>query len=96
MWQAQFQEIESVVTAMNEMSATALEVARASEQSAQQADEINSLVVSSEASLSSAVSQVKTMSEEIKQANQAVAKVAARSERYYTNFRCDPHYFRAN
>ncbi|CAM4256328.1 methyl-accepting chemotaxis protein [Pseudoalteromonas ostreae] len=77
--QAQFQEIESVVTAMNEMSATALEVARASEQSAQQADEINSLVVSSEASLSSAVSQVKTMSEEIKQANQAVAKVAARS-----------------
>ncbi|MFM9745472.1 hypothetical protein ACKI2C_48805, partial [Streptomyces brasiliscabiei] len=41
--QSQFQEIESVVTAMNEMSATALEVARASEQSAQQADEINSL-----------------------------------------------------
>ena len=77
--QAQFQEIESVVTAMNEMSATALEVARASEQSAQQADEINTLVVRSEASLSSAVSQVKTMSEEIKQANQAVEKVAARS-----------------
>ncbi|KPH65425.1 chemotaxis protein [Pseudoalteromonas porphyrae] len=77
--QAQFQEIESVVTAMNEMSATALEVARASEQSAQQADEINSLVVSSETSLSSAVTQVKTMSEEIKQANQAVEKVAARS-----------------
>jgi len=77
--QSQFQEIESVVTAMNEMSATALEVARASEQSAQQADEINSLVVSSEASLSSAVSQVKTMSDEIQQANQAVEKVAARS-----------------
>jgi len=77
--QAQFQEIESVVTAMNEMSATALEVARASEQSAQQADEINTLVVSSEASLSSAVTQVKTMSDEIKQANQAVEKVAARS-----------------
>ena len=77
--QAQFQEIESVVTAMNEMSATALEVARASEQSAQQADEINSLVVSSETSLSSAVTQVKTMSEEIKLANQAVGKVAARS-----------------
>ncbi|WP_404343618.1 methyl-accepting chemotaxis protein [Pseudoalteromonas mariniglutinosa] len=77
--QAQFQEVESVVTAMNEMSATALEVARASEQSAQQADEINSLVVSSESSLSSAVTQVKTMSEEIKQANEAVEKVAARS-----------------
>ena len=77
--QAQFQEIESVVTAMNEMSATALEVARASEQSAQQADEINSLVVSSETSLSSAVKQVKTMSNEIEQANQAVEKVAARS-----------------
>lgn len=77
--QAQFQEIESVVTAMNEMSATALEVARASEQSAQQADEINSLVNSSESSLSSAVTQVKTMSDEIKQANQAVEKVAARS-----------------
>ncbi|MCO7205292.1 MULTISPECIES: methyl-accepting chemotaxis protein [Pseudoalteromonas] len=77
--QAQFQEIESVVTAMNEMSATALEVARASEQSAQQADEINSLVVSSESSLSSAVTQVKTMSDEIKEANQAVEKVAARS-----------------
>lgn len=77
--QSQFQEIESVVTAMNEMSATALEVARASEQSAQQADEINSLVVSSESSLSSAVTQVKTMSDEIQQANQAVEKVAARS-----------------
>ena len=77
--QAQFKEIESVVTAMNEMSATALEVAKASEQSAQQADEINTLVVSSESSLSSAMSQVKTMSEEIKEANQAVEKVASRS-----------------
>ena len=77
--QAQFHEIESVVTAMNEMSATALEVARASEQSAQQAGEINNLVVSSETSLSSAMSQVKTMSEEIKEANQAVQKVASRS-----------------
>ncbi|PCC10248.1 methyl-accepting chemotaxis protein [Pseudoalteromonas sp. JB197] len=77
--QAQFHEIESVVTAMNEMSATALDVARASEQSAQQAGEINSLVVSSETSLSSAMSQVKTMSEEIKEANQAVQKVASRS-----------------
>ena len=46
---------------------------------AQQADEINTLVVRSETSLSSAVSQVKTMSEEIKQANQAVEKVAART-----------------
>ena len=35
----------------------------ASEQSAQQADEINTLVVSSESSLSSAMTQVKTMSE---------------------------------
>lgn len=78
--QAQFQEIESVVTAMNEMSATALEVARASEQSAQQADEINGLVNHSESSLSSAVTQVKTMSEEIQQANEAVVKVAARSD----------------
>ena len=78
--QAQFKEIESVVTAMNEMSATALEVARASEQSAQQADEINGLVVSSESSLSSAMTQVKTMSEEIKEANQAVEKVATRSK----------------
>ncbi|MBE0361327.1 MULTISPECIES: methyl-accepting chemotaxis protein [Pseudoalteromonas] len=78
--QAQFKEIESVVTAMNEMSATALEVARASEQSAQQADEINGLVVSSESSLSSAMTQVKTMSEEIKEANQAVEKVASRSK----------------
>jgi methyl-accepting chemotaxis protein len=77
---SQFQEIESVVTAMNEMSATALEVARASEQSAQQADEINNLVVSSESSLSSAMTQVKTMSEEIKEANQAVKKVASRSK----------------
>lgn len=77
--QAQFKEIESVVTAMNEMSATALEVAKASEQSAQQADEINTLVVSSESSLSSAMTQVKTMSEEIKEANQAVEKVASRS-----------------
>ncbi|WP_372760605.1 methyl-accepting chemotaxis protein [Pseudoalteromonas sp.] len=78
--QAQFQEIESVVTAMNEMSATALEVASASEQSAQQAGEINNLVLSSESSLSSAMNQVQTMSAEIKEANQAVEKVALRSK----------------
>lgn len=77
--QSQFKEIESVVTAMNEMSATALEVAKASEQSALQADEINTLVASSESSLSSAMTQVRTMSEEIKEANQAVEKVASRS-----------------
>lgn len=77
---SQFHEIESVVTAMNQMSATALEVARASEQSSQQADEINSLVSSSEKSLSSAMTQVKTMSQEMKEANQAVAKVASRSK----------------
>ncbi|MBQ4833831.1 methyl-accepting chemotaxis protein [Pseudoalteromonas sp. MMG010] len=77
--QAQFKEIENVVTAMNEMSATALEVARASEQSAAQADEINNLVRSSESSLSSAITHVKTMSGDIQEANEAVEKVASRS-----------------
>ncbi|MFY8273678.1 methyl-accepting chemotaxis protein [Pseudoalteromonas sp. SSDWG2] len=75
----QFSEIESVVTAMNEMSSTALEVARASEQSAVQAEEINELVKHSEQSLSQAVDQVQTMSTEINDANEAVEKVASRS-----------------
>ncbi|MEO2267890.1 methyl-accepting chemotaxis protein [Pseudoalteromonas pernae] len=75
----QFSEIESVVTAMNEMSSTALEVARASEQSAQQTEEINRLVQVSERSLSQAVEQVQTMSSEINDANDAVSKVASRS-----------------
>lgn len=75
----QFSEIESVVTAMNEMSATAEEVANASEFAAGQTNEITQHISDCEKSLSDAVKQVETMSHEISEANQAVAKVSARS-----------------
>ncbi|OUL57529.1 methyl-accepting chemotaxis protein [Pseudoalteromonas ulvae] len=75
----QFREIESVVTAMTQMSSTAQEVANASEFAAGQTNEITNDVLNCEKNLSSAVEQVEVMSQEISDANQAVGKVSARS-----------------
>lgn len=75
----QYGDIESVVTAVNEMSATALEVAKASEQTAAQTEAMNRNVRLSEESLTKAMNYVSMMSQGSKQAKVAVSKVAESS-----------------
>jgi len=76
----QYSEIENVVTAVNEMSSTALEVARASEQTASEADLMSKNVKESQTSLLNAMEYVSTMSTESEQAKIAVTKVSQSSE----------------
>jgi len=76
----QNKEIENVVTAVNQMSATAQEVARASEQTANEADLMTSNVKRSQNSLLNAMEYVTTMSTESEQAKIAVTKVSQSSE----------------
>ena len=75
----QYGEIESVVTAVNEMSATALEVAKASEQTASETEAMSRNIRLSEESLTKAMDYVTTMSQESMQAKVAVSKVAESS-----------------
>ncbi|MGI2024751.1 methyl-accepting chemotaxis protein [Shewanella glacialipiscicola] len=77
--QRQHGEIESVVTAVNEMSATALEVAKASEQTAAETEAMSRNIRKSEESLTKAMDYVATMSQESLQAKVAVSKVAESS-----------------
>ncbi|MGL5393070.1 MAG: methyl-accepting chemotaxis protein, partial [Shewanella sp.] len=77
--QRQYGEIESVVTAVNQMSATALEVAKASEQTAVETEAMSRNIHQSEASLAKAMGYVATMSQESIQAKEAVSKVAESS-----------------
>ncbi|QYJ84762.1 methyl-accepting chemotaxis protein [Shewanella mesophila] len=72
----QYSEIESVVTAVNEMSATALEVAKASEQTAAETEAMTANVKAGEDSLSKAMDFVTNMSQESLLAKEAVSKVA--------------------
>ncbi len=75
----QYGEIESVVTAVNQMSATALEVAKASEQTAMETDAMSQNVKQSEHSLMTAMKYVTTMSDESLQAKEAVGRVSTSS-----------------
>ncbi|MGI2217747.1 methyl-accepting chemotaxis protein [Shewanella baltica] len=72
----QYGEIESVVTAVNQMSATALEVAKASEQTAAETEAMSRNIRHSEESLTKAMDFVATMSQESMEAKLAVSKVA--------------------
>lgn len=76
----QYIEIENVVTAMNEMSSTALEVARASEDTAHEADAMSENVKASRTNLTTAMQYVATMSQESLQARDAVTKVSQSSD----------------
>ena len=76
----QYIEIENVVTAMNEMSSTALEVARASEDTASEADAMSVNVKASRTNLTTAMDYVSTMSQESLQARDAVNKVSQSSD----------------
>lgn len=75
----QYGEIESVVTAVNQMSATALDVAKASEQTAVETEAMSRNIHESEQRLSKAMGYVATMSKESIQAKDAVSKVAESS-----------------
>lgn len=80
----QYAEIESVVTAVNQMSATALEVAKASEQTAAETEAMSENVKQSEQSLTIAMEHVTTMSSESLQATEAVSKVSESSNNIST------------
>ena len=80
----QYSEIENVVTAINEMSSTALEVASASEQTAHEADLMSKNFKKSQASLLNAMEYVSTMSTESEQAKIAVTKVSQSSKNIST------------
>ncbi|UAL42788.1 methyl-accepting chemotaxis protein [Shewanella inventionis] len=75
----QYSEIESVVTAVNQMSATALEVAKASEQTAMETESMTVNVKAGETRLTQAMVFVEGMSKESAQAQQAVNLVAQSS-----------------
>lgn len=75
----QYGEIESVVTAVNQLSATAHEVAKASEQTALETDAMSKNVKAGEQSLTQAMSFVENMSKESLLAKQAVSQVSESS-----------------
>ncbi|MBB1269504.1 methyl-accepting chemotaxis protein [Shewanella sp. SR44-3] len=75
----QYGEIDSVVTAVNQLSATAQEVAKASEQTALETEAMSKNVKSSEQSLSQAMAYVEAMSKDSLLAKQAVGQVSESS-----------------
>ena len=78
--QRQSQEIDSVVTAMNEMSAAANEVATFAGDAAGNAREASDGVTSTQATLSTAVAGVAALARDMEQASEAIGHVASRSD----------------
>jgi methyl-accepting chemotaxis protein len=76
----QQQEISSVVTATNEMSATSNEVARLAQSSADSAKQAQEIIQKSQSVLSIAVDGVKTLSLDMNNASESISQVASRSE----------------
>ncbi|UJF21508.1 methyl-accepting chemotaxis protein [Shewanella sp. OMA3-2] len=75
----QYAEIDSVVTAVNQMSAAALEVAKASEQTAHETESMTKNVKEGEQRLTQAMGYVNDMSVESAQAQKAVELVSQSS-----------------
>ncbi|GAB3013553.1 methyl-accepting chemotaxis protein [Bowmanella dokdonensis] len=75
----QHQEIDSVVTAINQMSTTASDVARHANEAADSAQSAKASVHTTEQTLSFAVEEVSKLAEDMGQASQAVSVVANRS-----------------
>ncbi|MEI5639228.1 MULTISPECIES: methyl-accepting chemotaxis protein [unclassified Pseudoalteromonas] len=73
-------EIDSVVTAINELSATASEVARASEKAAASTNQAADQVQQSEQSIIKTTETVQSMADQVIDAKQAVMKVSERSD----------------
>ncbi|WP_158260096.1 methyl-accepting chemotaxis protein [Zobellella endophytica] len=76
----QHREIDSVVTAMNEMSVAAGEVARFSEQAAIEADQANQALKGTQHRLAGTVDDIGLLATEVLDAARAVNQVAERSE----------------
>lgn len=75
----QHMEIDSVVTAINELSATASEVARSSESAAMTTNNTNLKVKESEQGIVAASHSVETMTEYVSSAKESIVAVAQRS-----------------
>ena len=73
-------EMDNVVTATQEMSATAQEVSRIASDVAVRANDIHSTVTASQQNLSSAVDTVLELSENMHTASESITKVSARSD----------------
>ncbi|WP_261841496.1 methyl-accepting chemotaxis protein [Aliamphritea ceti] len=80
----QHTQIEGVVSAVQQMNLTALEAAKASEQTANEVSMMTQNVKNSQTSLTTAMQYVSTMSEESEQAKIAVIKVTQSSENINT------------
>ncbi|AWL13239.1 Methyl-accepting chemotaxis protein PctC [Saliniradius amylolyticus] len=78
--QSQQQEIDSVVTAITEMSETARGVAQHAAEAADSATIANDSVKSTEHDLSQSVDNVRQLSEDMSSASQAVSKVSEQSD----------------
>ena len=76
----QQQEISSVVTATNEMSATSNEVARLAQSSADGAKLAQEIIHKSQSALSTAVDGVRDLSLDMSNASESISLVASRSE----------------
>ena len=72
-------ELESVVSAMHEMSTTAVSVAGYAEQAAQESEAATHHVSTAQQTLSRARNEIHTLVEDMHQADKAVAQVAQRS-----------------
>lgn len=73
-------EISSVVTATNEMSATAHEVARLAQSTADGAKKSQDIIQHSQQTLSMAVDSVRSLASDMSTASSSISKVASRSE----------------
>lgn len=77
---SQQHEMDNVVTATEEMSATAQEVSRIAADAAGKAKDIHSTVISSQKTLSDAAGSVQQLTGAMKSANDSISKVASRSD----------------
>lgn len=76
----QQREIDSVVTATNEMSATATEVSQVAIQVSDSAKSARETVLGSQQSLSGSVQTVQALTEDMQQASQSISEVASRTD----------------
>ncbi|WP_283787198.1 methyl-accepting chemotaxis protein [Bermanella sp. WJH001] len=76
----QQREIDSVVTATNEMSATASEVSQVAIEVANSAKNARETVLKSQKSLSGSVNTVQELTDDMQQASQSISEVASRTE----------------
>ena len=77
---SQQHEVDNVVTATQEMSATAMEVSRIAQDTSDRTQEVQATVVESQRNLSTAVDSVLELSSNMNTASDSISQVAARSD----------------